>query len=164
MKTLYLVRHAKSSRDDAALPDRDRPLEPRGERDATKMGNRWSHQHERPDLILSSPATRALATAQLIAERFNYKVGNIVVDDRLYAATRDTLTAVIEGLGDTLERVMLVGHNPGLTALARHFSSEIAHMPTCALAEFRFDATSWPGIGRTRPTSVAFDSPKHLSA
>ncbi|MDP1902378.1 MAG: histidine phosphatase family protein [Rubrivivax sp.] len=164
MKTLYLLRHAKSSWDETSLPDRDRPLEARGERDAVKMSKRWSQQHRKPDLIVSSPAVRALATAKVVAEGIEYKLKNIAVNDRLYAATVDALMTVIEALDDKLERVMLVGHNPGFTELAHHFDSGITHMPTCALAEFRFDAKSWSGIGQARPARTIFDSPKQSSS
>lgn len=164
MKTLYLLRHAKSSWGNASLPDRDRPLEARGERDAARMSKRWSQQHEKPDLIMSSPAARALATAKVVAQGLDYKIKNITVDERLYAATVDALIAVIEALDDKLDRVMLVGHNPGFAALAHHFDSGITHMPTCALAEFRFEAKSWSGIGRARPARTIFDSPKQSSA
>ena len=160
MKTLYLLRHAKSSWDDTSLPDRDRPLEARGVRDAAKMGKRWSPLYGKPDLIVSSPAVRALATAKVVAEGLKYKLKNITVNDRLYAATVDALITVIEALDDKLQRVMLVGHNPGFTELAHHFDSGITHMPTCALAEFRFDAKSWSGIGQARPSRTCFDSPR----
>lgn len=163
MKTLYLLRHAKSSWADTSLPDRERPLAPRGERDATKMSKRWSQRHVKPDLIMSSPAVRALATAKVVAQGLEYKTQQITVDDRLYAATEDALIAVIESLDDTLDRVMLVGHNPGFTELAHHIDSEITHMPTCALAEFRFQVDSWAGIGQARPVHTTFDSPKHAS-
>ena len=164
MKTLYLLRHAKSSWDDTSLPDRDRPLEARGERDAAKMGKRWSPQYGKPDLIVSSPAVRALETAKVLAAGLDYKIKRILVNERLYAATVDGLIAFIESLDDMLERVMLVGHNPGFAELAHHFDSGITHMPTCALAEFRFDAKSWSGIGQSRPARTIFDSPKQSSA
>lgn len=164
MKTLYLLRHAKSSWDDASLPDRDRPLAERGERDAAKMSKRWSQRNEKPDLIMASPAARARATAKLVAQGLDYKTRNIAVNDWLYAATEDTLIAIIEALDNELDRVMLVGHNPGFAELANHFDSGITHMPTCALAEFRFDAVSWAGIGQARPARTIFDSPKQSSA
>jgi len=164
MKTLYLVRHAKSSWDHPGIPDRDRPLEERGERDAAKMGQRWSHRHVKPQLILSSPAVRALATAKVIAGSLDTKLKHIVVDDRLYDASADALIGVIEGLDERLERVMLIGHNPGLADLAHHFSSTISQMPTCALAEFIFDVKTWSGIGHACPSEVALDSPKQSSA
>lgn len=164
MKTLYLLRHAKSSRDDTSLPDRDRPLDARGERDAARMSKRWSQWNKKPDLIMSSPAARALATAKLVAQGLNYKARNISIDERLYDATEVTLIAVVEALDDELDRVMLVGHNPGFAELAHHFDSGIAHMPTCALAEFRFEAESWIGIGDARPAHTVFDSPKSSAA
>ena len=161
MKMLILVRHAKSSWDDTTLPDRDRPLQARGERDVAKMGQRLARRHVRPALIMSSPAVRALATAKGIAKSLDYEHNAIVVNDRLYAATVDGLIAVIEDLDDTLECVMLIGHNPGFTDLAHHFSSEVSHMPTCAIAEFTFEAKTWTGLGQAKPVRTAFDSPKN---
>src|SRR2546429_8999216 len=84
MKTLFLIRHAKSSWDDTALPDKDRPLGDRGRRDAPKMGKRLAKRDVKPDLILSSPATRALKTAEVIAKKVEFKRKDIGVDDRLY--------------------------------------------------------------------------------
>jgi phosphohistidine phosphatase len=160
MKTLYLMRHAKSSWDDTTLPDRDRPLDARGKRDATKMSKRWAHDHAKPDLILSSPAVRALATARLVAKGLDYKLKEIAVNDRLYAATAVDLIGLIGQLDDKLDSVMLVGHNPELTDLARHLSSEITHMPTCALAEFKFRIKTWSRIGQSMPAQATLDSPK----
>src|ERR1700756_2242871 len=160
MKTLFLIRHAKSSWDDTALPDKDRPLSNRGRRDAPKMGNRLAKRDVKPDLILSSPARRALTTAEVIAKKLDYKLKDIVVDDRLYAGGADDLLNVIRELGDESERVMLFGHNPELTELAHRLSSEITHMPTCAVAEFKFNANSWSSIGKAKLAKVALDYPK----
>jgi phosphohistidine phosphatase len=160
MKALFLIRHAKSSWDDTALPDKDRPLNDRGKRDAPKMGKRLARRDVKPDLILSSPATRALTTAEIIAKKLDYKRKDIVVDDRLYAGEADDLLNVIHKLGDKRERVILVGHNPELTELAHRLSSEITHMPTCAVAAFTFDAKSWSNIGTAKPAKVALDYPK----
>lgn len=160
MKTLYLLRHAKSSWDDSSLTDRERPLEPRGERDAEKMSKRWSHVDKKPDLIVSSPAVRAAATAKFFAKALGYEIERVKVDDRLYGADVGTLVAIVEALDDRLKRVMLVGHNPGFAELAHHFDDRISRMPTCALAELRFDAKSWAGIGQARPVRTVFDSPR----
>jgi phosphohistidine phosphatase len=160
MKALFLIRHAKSSWDDTALPDKDRPLNDRGKRDAPKMGKRLARRDVKPDLILSSPAMRALTTAEIIAKKLDYKRKDIVVDDRLYAGEADDLLNVIHKLGDKRERVILVGHNPELTELAHRLSSEITHMPTCAVAAFTFDAKSWSNIGKAKPVKVALDYPK----
>jgi phosphohistidine phosphatase len=160
MKTLFLVRHAKSSWDDPALPDEDRALNDRGRRDAPKMGKRLAKRDVVPDLILSSPARRALTTAKIIAKKLGYKLKNIEVDDRLYASTADDLLEVIRKLGDKRESVMLFGHNPELTELAHRLSGEITHMPTCAVAEFTYKTKSWSKIGKVEAAEVALDYPK----
>src|SRR5213594_3445645 len=98
MKMLFLVRHAKSSWDDTALPDKDRPLSDRGKRDAPKMGKRLAKRRVKPDLILSSPATRALTTAEIIAKKLDYKRKNILVNDRLYAVEASELLNVLRKL------------------------------------------------------------------
>jgi phosphohistidine phosphatase len=160
MKILSLVRHAKSSWEDVALPDRDRPLADRGSRDAAKMGKRLAERDVKPDLILSSPATRALATAEVIARALNCKRKRIVVNNRLYAGQANDLLEVIQELDNEQEHVMLIGHNPELTELAHQLASEITHMPTCAIAEFTFDTKSWSDIGKATPAQVALDYPK----
>jgi phosphohistidine phosphatase len=160
MKTLFLIRHAKSSWDDLALADRDRPLNDRGKRDAPMVGKRLAKRRVKLDLILSSPATRALATAEIIAKKLDYKRSKIVVDDRLYAVEVEELLDVIRHLDDKTERVMLIGHNPELTELARRLSSKITHLPTCAVAEFTFSAKSWTRIGKDEPAKVALEYPK----
>ena len=160
MKTLFLVRHAKSSRDDSALPDKERPLNDRGMRDAPKMGARLAKHDRKPDLILSSPALRALTTAEIIANKLDYRIKDIVVDERLYAAAPDDLLEVIRKLGEKAECVMVVGHNPELSELAHRLSSRITDMPTCAVAEFAFDVKSWTSIGRHEPSKVTLHEPR----
>jgi len=160
MKRLFLIRHAKSSWDDAALPDKDRPLNDRGRRDAPRIGERLAKRDLKPDLIVSSPAVRALETAQIIAGKLDYRRKDMVVDDRLYAGEADDLLEVIRALGDRLKSVMIFGHNPALVELAQRLSSAITDMPTCAVAEFRFDTKSWSEIGEIEPTYVALDYPK----
>ena len=160
MKTLFLVRHAKSSWDDPALPDKDRPLDERGKRDAPKMSKRLAKRGVKPDLILSSPARRALKTAQIIAKALNFKRKNIEVSDRLYAAPVNDQLKLIHELGDGLEQVMLVGHDPGLTELAHRLADDITHMPTCAVAEFAFNTKSWSRIGKRTLAKVTLDYPR----
>ena len=159
-KTLLLVRHAKSSWDDVTLPDKERPLADRGKRDAPLMGKRLAKRQVRPDLILSSPARRALSTAGIIAKELNYRAEDIVVDERLYATDADMLLDVIGELSDKLKCVMLFGHNPEFADLAQRLSNEPALMPTCAVAQFTFESTPWSSIGSTKPTEVLLDYPK----
>jgi len=160
MKTLILVRHAKSSWDDATLPDMDRPLNDRGKRDAPKMAKRLAKRYAKVHLILSSPAKRAIRTARIFSDELDYERKNIALNDRLYPGTVDDLFEIIHGLGKKLDRVMLVGHHPALSNLAHRLSSEITHMPTSAVAEFKFDAKRWPDVGKATLATVAFDYPK----
>jgi len=160
MKTLFLVRHAKSSRDAPMLPDKDRPLNERGMRDASRVGEQFAKRGAKPDLILSSPARRALTTAEIVAMKLDYSRKDIALDDRLYAATPDDLLAVVHELDDKAKRVMLFGHNPELTELAHRLSEEITDMATCAVAEFAFDIKSWSKVGTQEPASATLHNPK----
>jgi phosphohistidine phosphatase len=160
MKALFLVRHAKSSWDDAALADHERPLSDRGKRDAPRMGKRLAKRDVRIDLILSSPARRAIKTARILADQLEYKRKDIVIDDRLYPGTANALLEIVRGLGGKWDRVMLVGHHPALSNLAHRFASHIAHMPTCAVAEFRFQATKWQDVGENTLAAVKLERPK----
>ena len=158
--TLFLVRHTKSSWDDVTLPDKERPLADHGKRDAPMKGKRLAKRQVRPGLILSSPARRALSTAEIIAKELDYKAEDIVVDERLYATDADMLLGVIGELSDKLKCVMLFGHNPEFADLAQRLSNEPALMPTCAVAQFTFESASWASIGSTKPTEVLLDYPK----
>ena len=160
MRTLILLRHAKSSWNEPGLSDRDRPLDARGERDAPRMGKRLAELGLDPDFVLSSPAVRALATAMSVARKLDCGRAQVRVDERLYAADEDDLLEVIREQGDKAKCVMLVGHNPGMTDLAHRFANAIAHLPTCAAAVFEFDAKSWAGTGDGAPASATLYTPK----
>jgi phosphohistidine phosphatase len=160
VKTIFFVRHAKSSWDDTSLPDIDRPLNDRGKRDAPRMGKRLAKRDVKVDLILSSPANRAITTAQIIADKLDYKLKDIVADDRLYPGDVDDLLNIIHKLSDKLDRVMLVGHNPVLAELAHRLSSEITNMPTCAVAEIKFNAKLWADVGKATLATAALEYPK----
>jgi len=160
MKTLYLIRHAKSSKDDPNLSDRDRPLADRGRRDAPTMGKRLAERDVKPDLLVSSPALRALTTAQLMADEIGYAREKIVVDDQLYGSSADVLLALVRALDRKADRVMLFVHNPEFTELAHRLSSDIADMPTCAIAEFRFDTKKWSDVGELDPAQATLDQPQ----
>ncbi len=162
MRTLILIRHGKSSWADPARPDRDRKLDSRGQRDAPEVGRRLARRGVRPDLIVSSPARRARATARLIAAELPARHREIVVDERMYAATPLDLLAVVQGLDKQLHCVMLIGHNPGLSEFAHALCDEVAELPTCGVAAMEFDVQSWPEVGRETLASVDLDRPgKH---
>lgn len=162
MKTLLIIRHAKSGKDDPTLADRDRPLNDRGLRDAPVMGERLARRGLHPDLILSSPARRALNTAELMADALGHQRTAIVADERLYESTPPALLAVVRETEDRHRTLMLVGHNPEIGALAHRLAPDITDMPTCAVLECGFDAASWAEVGDRHPVRVRFDSPKSI--
>lgn len=163
MKILTLIRHAKSSWKDESLLDLDRPLNKRGRRDAPIMGQRLAERESYADLMISSPAARALATAEAIAEAIEYPEAEIVADERLYGADAFEWLEVIQGLDDGWDRVMCVGHNPGLTDLVDDLSpGQIGNVPTCGVVELKFDTDSWALVGRVEPAEVYFDYPKRM--
>ncbi len=161
MKDLILIRHAKSSWKDSGLDDRERPLNKRGERDAPEIGFRLAHRNVKPELIVSSPAARALTTARIIAKKLGYARKEIVVKDRLYGAGVVELLDVIRNADESVATLMLFGHNPGLTELANHLGPrEIPNLPTCGVLHLRFDAAVWAVVGYARGDEVLFDFPK----
>lgn len=161
MKTLALVRHAKSSWDHPGLDDHDRTLNERGLRDAPVMAARLAASGLRPGALLSSTAVRARTTAAVFGEALGVPP---VLDDRLYGAAPGTLLRVVAERAD--DAVLVVAHNPGLTALAQHFSGflagadAISHMPTCAVAVFTFDVPTWDDVAGAVPASWSFDAPR----
>jgi len=161
MKLLTLIRHAKSSWDDPMLTDRDRPLNKRGKRDAPTMGKRLAQRGAQPDAIVSSPAVRARETAEAIAREIAYPREAIQFDERLYGADPFEWLQVVQGLDDSLERVMCLGHNPGLTDFVNTLSPRpIDNVPTCGVVAMRFDVNEWRRVGKIRPTHVDLDAPK----
>ncbi len=162
MKDLILIRHAKSSWKDSSLDDRERPLNKRGERDAPEMGARLARHRNRPDLIVSSPAVRALETARIIARKLGYPRKDIVVQERLYGAGIVELLDVIRKADDSVATLMLFGHNPGLTELANHLGPRpIPNLPTCGVLHLGFDADTWSTVGYARGNEMLFDFPKN---
>ncbi|MFN3705379.1 MAG: SixA phosphatase family protein [Thermoflexales bacterium] len=160
MKTLFLIRHAKSSWDDPRLDDMDRPLSERGLRDAPEMGRRLAERQVKPDRLISSPALRALSTARIIAQALNYDTEQIVVDKRLYEATPKRLLKVIREQGAGPRCIMLFGHNPELTEFAQSYVPTLQHMPTCAVVQLDFNIESWEDLGEEQPVSVWFSKPR----
>lgn len=142
MKTLFLLRHAKSSWNDASLTDFERPLNERGQHAAPLIGEFMRRQKLRPDLILCSPAERARQTIALINQAAAFKA-ELRYDERIYAATRARLQAIISQIDDSVGKVLLVGHNPGLEELIESLTGEVLRMPTAALAHITLNIERW---------------------
>ena len=154
-RTLVLLRHAKSDWSHG-LPDRERPLAPRGRRQAPEAG-RWIRDHLDPvDLAVVSPAARAQHTWQLVAA----ELGDVTtrVDDRAYAASGDELLAVVRELPDRARTVALVGHNPGLQDLLELLTGEWFALPTSAVAVLELSG-AWSDAGDQRATLTASGRP-----
>ena len=161
MKTLVLVRHAKSSWKDDSLADRDRPLNRRGKRDAPRMGRRLADLAGTPDLIVTSPAARAMATARLVADAVGYPVDGIHEDERIYEAGPAEILEVIRGLDDECDRVYLLGHNPGFTDLVNALTEpSIDNVPTCGVVVLVVETERWADVSRTTVRRAAFATPK----
>jgi phosphohistidine phosphatase len=161
MKTLLLARHAKSSWKDQTLADSDRPLNNRGKRDAPRMGKRLANRQMQPDLVVSSPALRAMATAKAISAEIGYPAKDIVVDERVYHGGIAGILRAIHELDDAASCALLFGHNPELTDLVNQLARcSIDNVPTCGIAQIQFTATSWREIGDAGGQLVDFDYPK----
>lgn len=160
MKTLYLVRHAKSDWGDPMLDDHDRPLNERGLRDAPAMGHRLAEQGLRPDRIVTSTAVRARSTARLLARTLGIGDDHVVEDDRLYAATASRILHIASGLDDELGSAMLVGHNPGMSDAVGELTGEWVELPTCAVVECRIDVDSWAEVVEGSGELATVDTPK----
>ncbi len=151
MKTLYLVRHAKSSWS-FNLPDHDRPLGKRGRRDVLKMGKHLASNHEPPEVLISSTASRAFYTALHMCDQYRIDEGNILLEKRLFHAGSQEILDVIHSAPDC-ELLAIFGHNPGFTDCANRLANtSIGNVPTCGVVGISFDTNKWSetdfGIGK----------------
>jgi len=162
MKLLTLVRHAKSSWDYAELNDFERPLNERGRRDAPLMAERARRLLGRPDRMVSSPALRAITTAHVFAEAFELPHDEIELQPRIYEASPQTLLRIVQDLGDADDHVMLFGHNPGFSELARQLAPcSFDEMPTCALAQIELAIDHWKDAAAGRGRLRQYSYPKN---
>ena len=163
MKTLTIVRHAKSSWKDASLRDRDRPLNKRGKRDAPEMGRRIDEAGVRPSLILSSPAVRAWKTAKAVAEAINYPREFLQKEDALYLASVERMLDVLVAQDNRFNNIMLVAHNPGLTEFANFLVPGLTNnLPTAGVVSVEIDQDDWSLYERPATRLLLHDWPKRL--
>lgn len=161
MKILTLLRHAKSSWDDSGLPDRERPLNGRGKRDAPEMGRRIAAHGIRPSLIITSPAVRARKTAKIVAREIGYPIEFLQRENALYLASLDTLLDTVVAQDNSFNSLMVVGHNPGLTEFANFLLPGITNnLPTSGVVSVQLDTEDWSLYRRPKAKLLAYDYPK----
>jgi phosphohistidine phosphatase len=163
LKILTIVRHAKSSWKDTSLPDRKRPLNKRGERDAPIMGKRIHDHGIRPSLIISSPATRAWTTAKIVALEINYPIEFLQREDALYLASLDEILGTIVAQDNGFNNLMVVGHNPGLTDFANFLVPGLTNnLPTAGVVSVEIDRDDWSLYTQPQAHLLVHDWPKKI--
>lgn len=161
MKTLTLLRHAKSSWKHPELDDFDRPLNGRGRRDAPEAGARLAQRTVPPDRIVSSPALRARATAEAVATALAYPLSAIVHEPRIYEAAPGTLLDILRAQPDTCAHLLLVGHNPGLTDFANGLAGAgLDKLPTAGAYTLTLPIARWADAAFGQGSPLAYDRPQ----
>ena len=148
MKYILILRHAKSSWKELRIPDHDRSLNKRGKRTAPIMGQRLASKEFQPQHIISSTAKRAFDTASIVANEINYDEGRIETNRHLFHAWPDDMIKVISQCDDSIDKLMIVGHNPGMTMLANQLLSmnRFENIPTAGLVTISIDINHWQEI------------------
>jgi phosphohistidine phosphatase len=166
MKTLFLIRHAKSSWASIGLRDHDRTLELRGHNDAPRMAKHLKKLGFTPDLIVSSPAVRARTTAEYFAKEFNMDAQSIDIQQDIYEADERTIQHIINELPETAETVLIFGHNPTFTYIADGFSKKdrFENVPTCGIVQIQSDTegSPWTAFTPKNASVKAFWYPKTI--
>ena len=163
MKTLIIVRHAKSSWEHTHLADHDRPLLEVGKKRTRLIISRLQDLNIQPDLIISSSAKRALETAQYLAKGLSYSKDKIKSSSNYYTASHTELMNEFYDMPDDFNTVMLVGHNPTLTYLCNQFLNDpIENLPTSAVVIMRFDTETWDQLPHLQAREELVITPKDL--
>jgi len=153
MKQLLILRHAKSSWNDASLDDWQRPLNDRGRRDAPRVGE-WLRNHSRqPEVIITSDAVRARTTAEAVVKAAGYSI-EVMIEPSLYHATTQAVLDVLNDVREGVQTVLIVGHNPGLEDLVRQLTGEYHPLTTAALLDLDVPIGRWSELDGTIAASV----------
>lgn len=157
MKRLSLLRHAKTERESSSGRDFDRVLTERGRNDARRIGKEIRDLDQQYDLVLTSPAARAVETVERAGLASSHR------DERIYDATAGDLLAIVQDTGDEIESLMMVGHNPGFERLASRLIGQDIEMPTGSLLELELPNESWRDAGKVSGRPLRFLKPKELA-
>lgn len=156
MKKLFLIRHAKSDWTNPELKDIERYLNERGYSNANMMAEKFNYT---PDLIISSPAIRAMSTALIFSRNLNYNANTICIKQELYESSMQDYLDVINAIDNTYNTVLLFAHNPTISDLTQHLTQTLhMEMPTCAIAGINFDVNDWKKVKEGK--LFLFDYPK----
>ncbi len=166
MRTIILVRHAKSSWKNLSLDDFDRPLNKRGKKNAPFMGKKLKERHIMPDLILSSPAKRARKTATAIAKALGYPKQNIIFDVNMYRSSAEYLFEMARNMDEIHETIMLLGHNLELNDFADMLlkSNPVHNIVTAGVYCIKFNVSQWQKLQQGKGEAVFYDYPKRYPA
>ena len=160
MKTLYIVRHAKSSWEYEGIKDIDRPLKKRGIKDAYLIANELKEKITKPDAFISSCANRALHTGIIFCNVLDFPMANLKISKSLYSFSDGYLVKTIKALDDAYSSAIVFSHDHGINTFVNLFGSEpIAHVPTCGVIGLKFDTKHWKNIKTGKTILKAF--PKH---
>lgn len=161
MKTLYLIRHAKSSWS-FDLTDHDRPLGKRGRRDVKKMGKYLNENQPKPEVLISSTASRAFYTALHICDQYGIDEGQIQLSKKLFHAGSNEILEVIQS-APNCDRLAVFGHNPGFTNTSNQLANiNIENIPTCGVVGISFDVKSWSEVEYGLGKQLFFYFPKAI--
>ena len=161
MKQLFLIRHAKSSWKDSEVADFERKLNPRGKKNAPEMGKRLKKRNFIPDLIISSPAKRAIDTAKRIAKEIGFDIKSIKIEPKLYEASYEGFLSVIHSIDTNFNKVYIIGHNPSITEVVNELGDKsVNNVPTCGVTGISFNAAQWNEIVY-RGSTFFYDFPKN---
>ncbi|MDD5570801.1 MAG: histidine phosphatase family protein [Bacteroidales bacterium] len=163
MKTLYIVRHAKSDRDNVYVEDFERPLNERGANDASLVAEYIAKKGISPDIVIASPALRAMKTAQIFTRILNCPPGKIIQEKNLYYSTMEEMEKVVTGISDEYNSAMIFGHNPTLTDFVnKHSDAMLDYMPTTGFAVINIEGYNWKNVVENKNKLIFFVCPKML--
>ncbi|MBS1917799.1 MAG: histidine phosphatase family protein [Bacteroidetes bacterium] len=163
MKSLLIIRHAKSSWDSSVLNDFDRPLNDRGKKDAPEMAQRLTEKNITIDAFVASPAKRAKKTAEFFIEKFKRDKKEIIFIPSLYHAPVEIFNQVVSGLNDAHNSVAIFSHNPGITSFVNSLTDvKLDNMPTCSVFAVTAETNSWSNFFSVKKEFWFFDYPRSI--
>lgn len=161
MKTLYLIRHAKSDWF-KGVQDFERPLNERGMADAPVMGSYLKSLNQIPDLVISSDANRAISTARLLVKELGYDLKKIKETNNLYHAAPKVILKEVWKVPNEVNNLFVFSHNPGISELIEYLTEDWIELKTCCVAKITFDLDEWKALIRGTGSLISVESPKGL--